>query len=252
MEWIISLVRVSRTSLTLLQRWFPSADWHIAGIPWCGPSRQASNIGRHPPSAMQFMRRYNIPTSEFRIFNEYEIAKAFLDRTPESFKEEEVDGQVDTPLGPMTNVKRSPKHAIIMTTMREDSDRWVPCVAIPLTKQQAHANARWVLNPEPDCPDQQCLMVEKRLDGIQITITTFSDGKYINSLPPVEVTEGKTDFGASKPFDGDKACIAPVQNLSPELLKEIEDAILRPTLGALIKNNEHYFLKVSGHLAGEI
>jgi phosphoribosylamine-glycine ligase len=198
------------------------------------------------------MLRYNIPTSEFRIFNKYEISKAFLDRMPESFEEEEVDGQVDTPLGPITNVKRSLKHAIIMTTMRQDSDRLVPYVAVPHTKQQAHANAKWALNPELDCPDQQCLMVEKRLDGTQITITTFSDGKYINSLPPVEVTEGKTEFGASKPFDGDKGCIAPVQNLSPEPLKEIDVTILRPTLGALIENSECYFSKKSGRLADKI
>jgi phosphoribosylamine-glycine ligase len=96
-------------------------------------------------------------------------------------------------------------------------------------------------------------MIEGKLRGIQINVTTFSDGKYITSLSPVEVTKRRTYVRTEdKGFDCAQDCIASVQNLSSELLKEIDDAIVRPAFSILLKKSEHYFLRMSERLAGKI
>jgi hypothetical protein len=184
------------------------------------------------------MRRYGIPGPEFEVFTTYKSAKPLLDVMPDSFKERAIDGIVETPLGPMTKIKRSPRGAIVMTGVIKSSHEWRYDVTVPPTQQEAHKFAKSALDPKGGVRESRHLMVEKKLEGTRITVITFSDGINLKSLPPTEISEARTAVGIDH-INGEQGCIGPIQNLSSELLNEIDDTILRPTFGALLKNSKH-------------
>jgi phosphoribosylamine--glycine ligase/phosphoribosylformylglycinamidine cyclo-ligase len=48
------------------------------GIPVFGPSKEAAQLEGSKAFSKEFMREFNIPTAEFRVFTEYEKAKDYI------------------------------------------------------------------------------------------------------------------------------------------------------------------------------
>jgi phosphoribosylamine--glycine ligase / phosphoribosylformylglycinamidine cyclo-ligase len=80
------------------------------------------------------------------------------------------------------------------------------------------------------------VVIEKFLEGEEVSILTFSDGITFKSLPPAQ--DHKRIFDGDKgPNTGGMGCYAPVR-LGRSTPQDIEEKILNPTFEGLKKEGE--------------
>lgn len=76
------------------------------------------------------------------------------------------------------------------------------------------------------------VVIEEFLEGDELSILTFSDGTTFKSMPPAQ--DHKRIFDGDRgPNTGGMGCYAPTKIASPELLKVIDELILKPTFDGL-------------------
>jgi hypothetical protein len=179
------------------------------------------------------MEQFRIPTPGWEVYTDYESLKPLLSSMPSNLEHEKIDGPAETPLGHIMNIEGSPRRALIMTVLAEtpSGERFPFRCCIPATRQEAHEYAKSVLSPKDGEPTTTSLMIEHNPQGTRINMITFSDGRKTISLPPVEIFNEHPEFGN---ICDDRGCVAPIQGISPELVKEINDTILQPTIEGLL------------------
>lgn len=182
-----------------------------AGLRIWGPSRAAAELEASKVSMKEFLRRYNIPTANFKVFSEAERAHAYLD-------------EVGAPI-----------------VIKCDGLAAGKGVTVAQTLDEAHAAVeRFMVEQVFGAAAGRHIVIEECLVGEEISIFAFCDGH--NALICEAAQDHKQAFdGDQGPNTGGMGAFTPAPGLVAESdMDVIVRRILVPTLSGLVKENRPY------------
>lgn len=177
------------------------------GIKAFGPSQKASQIEWDKAWARQFMVKYNLPIPKFQSFNNQQKAIAYINKLPDQLLFIKAAGLA---LG----------KGVIRAENREQAKQ-----AIASMKDFGKSG--------------ETFLIEEGLVGEEFTLFAIADGdNYIITLPS---QDHKTVYSGDKgPNTGGIGSVAPTNAVTPQLIKEIEKTIIKPTIEGLKKEGRPY------------
>lgn len=177
---------------------------HAPEIQCFGPSKAAAQMEGSKTFSKDFMKRHSIPTARYENFYEYEAAKKHLDS---------IDYRV---------------------VIKADGLAAGKGVIIPTTTDEAQTALREIMLDREFGAAGNSVVIEEYLEGHEISVLSFSDGKAVLSLPPAQDHKriGDNDTG---PNTGGMGTYAPTPLASKEVLAEIERTVLQPTVDGMAK-----------------
>ncbi len=167
-----------------------------------GPSKAAAMIEGSKAFAKEFMKKHHIPTASFKIFDKPDDAIDFVRYS-------------DMPLVIKADGLAAGKGAFIT----EDVNSGISAVQkIMVEKIFGDAGNK--------------VVVEDFLEGEEVTILAFADGKTILSMPPSQ-DHKKIYDGDGGPNTGGMGAYAPAPIVDDRMMSRIYDEILEPTISGL-------------------
>ncbi|KAM0802339.1 phosphoribosylamine-glycine ligase [Usnea florida] len=173
-----------------------------SGIPCFAPSREAAEIEGSKAFAKGFMKRHGIPTAAYETFDSYVRAKQYL---------ESLDYRV---------------------VIKVDGLAAGKGVVLPVDKEDAYRALEKIMVHGQFGSAGDSVVIEEYMDGNEISVLTFSDGKTRRTLPPGQDHKRAYD-GDCGPNTGGMGVYAPVPFVSATDMEEIERLILQPTFRGL-------------------
>ena len=156
------------------------------------------------------MAKYCIPTAAYQSFSDYDAAKNYL----EHHKDDKI-------------------------VIKVDGLAAGKGVVLPNSHSEAEQALRDIMVDGIFGPAGNSVVIEEFLEGDEISILTFSDGKTSASFPCGQ--DHKRIFeGNEGPNTGGMGVFAPVPFVNPEQMRSIEDTILRPTFRGLEEEGTWY------------
>ncbi len=184
----------------------------VEGVPVFGPTQYAARIESSKIFARNLMKKYNIPSPEFGSFDDPAAAKGYV---------RDLAGR-----GKQCVVKADGLAAgkgAIVTSSPEEADAAIDQCMVEKAFGDAGAS----------------VLIEERISGPELSIFAITDGKHMAILPPSQdhkpIGEGDTGLNT-----GGMGAYSPVPIATDELMKEIQDTILRPTLDGMEKEGCPY------------
>ena len=152
--------------------------------------------------AKDFMSKHKIPTAEYENFSDYELAKAYLDKVT---------------------------HKVVIKASGLAAGKGV---ILPSSQQEAYEALEQIMLKKEfgDAGDE--VVIEEYLEGEELSFLSFSDGRTIKSLPPAQDHKQVYD-GDKGPNTGGMGCYAPTKVATLELIKEVHETILQPTIDGM-------------------
>ncbi len=179
------------------------------GLRIFGPTRAAAEIESSKAFSKNLMNEAGIPTATFQIFSEYDKALAYI-------------RERGAPIVVKASGLALGKGVYVCKTL----------------SQAESALAEIMLeNIHKDAGKE--VVVEEFLDGQEISIHAFCDGKTFVLLPPAQDHKPIRDGDEGKNTGG-MGTIAPVSWVSTNALRDIDERIVRPTLQALAKRRRQF------------
>ena len=183
----------------------------IPNIKVFGPSKAAARLEGSKTYAKDFMAKYNIPTARYQNFSNYEEARRHIDEV---------------------------QYDIVIKASGLAAGKGV---ILPVSKTEAQdALKEIMINKEFGGAGNE-VVIEEYLRGDELSFLTFSDGYTIRSLPAAQ-DHKQVDDGDSGPNTGGMGAYAPAPMATPELVQEIHQTALQPTIDAMRKSEGHPFV----------
>lgn len=167
-----------------------------------GPKKQAARMEGSKTFSKDFMKKFSIPTAAFENFSDYESARKYLDNV---------------------------NHDVVIKASGLAAGKGV---IIPQSKEEAHEALRNIMLVKEFGSAGEEVVIEEFLEGDEISILSFCDGKSIKSLPPAQDHKRIGD-GDTGPNTGGMGTYAPATVASDALLQEIHETILQPTIDGM-------------------
>lgn len=167
-----------------------------------GPSKAAAVMEGSKTFSKDFMKRHNIPTAAYENFNSYEAAKAYLD---------------------------SISHNVVIKASGLAAGKGV---IIPQSKDEALAALKDIMLDKEFGAAGDEVVIEEFLEGDELSILSFSDGRTIKSLPPAQDHKRIYDNDEG-PNTGGMGTYAPTRIAPKETLHHIDREILQPTIDGM-------------------
>lgn len=178
-------------------------------IPVFGPTRPAAEIEWSKAFAKQFMKEEGIPSAVFEVFSDYDDAVEYVRALP-------------LPIVIKASGLAAGKGVIIAETIEE-----------------AESTLHEILEENKFGNAGNTVIVEEFLIGKEISIHAFCDGKTSVLFPAAQ--DHKRIFDNDKgPNTGGMGTIAPVPWVTQEMMDEIKQKIVDPTLVALMKRGRPF------------
>jgi phosphoribosylamine--glycine ligase len=171
-------------------------------IPAFGPTRAAALIEGSKSFAKDLMRRYDIPTAAYQIFDRVGDALDYIRRSP-------------LPVVIKADGLALGKGVVVAQSLNEAEEAIRACM---LDNRFGAAGQR--------------VVVEEFLQGIEASLLLFSDGEHYR-LMPAAMDHKRAFDGDSGPNTGGMGTIAPHPMVTPDELNRIEREIVQPTLAAM-------------------
>lgn len=176
-----------------------------------GPNKIAAQLEGSKAFAKSFMKKHNIPTARFEIFNSPKAALDFI-KNP---KFGNGQGKEGYPIVIKADGLASGKGVMICDTLAE-AEKAID--VIMLKKMFGAAGDK--------------IVIEEFMAGEEASILCFTDGETIE--PMVTVQDHKRIYDNDQgPNTGGMGCYAPVSKINPELMQKIREKALQPTLDGL-------------------
>ena len=173
-----------------------------AGIRTFGPTRAAAQIEASKAFAKDLMRRYQIPTADYAVFDAVEPALAYLSTH-------------DMPI-----------------VIKADGLALGKGVIIAQTIQDAEHAVRDMLEGNAFGAAGSRVVIESFLTGPELTVLAFSDGQTV--VPMISSRDHKRAFDHDQgPNTGGMGTIAPGADLSAAEQEELMRTIYQPTIQAM-------------------
>jgi phosphoribosylamine---glycine ligase len=174
-----------------------------AGLRIFGPSKAAARLEGSKVFAKQLMRHADVPTAEFRVFDHPEPARAYAQSR-------------DYPVVVKADGLAAGKGVIVC---RDIADSF-------------QAIERIMVREEFGATAGRQIVIEKRLEGDELSLLALVGGRTILPLPPTQDHKAAFD-GDQGPNTGGMGAYCPAPIGTPELLAHAEQEILVRTVHAM-------------------
>jgi phosphoribosylamine--glycine ligase len=180
------------------------------GLRVFGPSKQAAQLEASKVFAKQLMRNADVPTAEFRVFDHPEPARAFIETR-------------EYPVVVKADGLAAGKGVIVCST---NEDALAAVERIMVREEFGPAAGRRIV-------------IEKRLEGQELSVLALVGGRAIVPLHPTQDHKPVFD-GDTGPNTGGMGAYCPAPLGTPELLQTVEEQILVPTVHALKRSRNPF------------
>ncbi len=168
-----------------------------------GPAREAARIEASKVFAKQLMRHADVPTSEFRVWDHPEPARHYIETR-------------EYPVVVKADGLAAGKGVFVCST----------------TEEALAAVERIMVREEFGRAAGRQVVIEKRLEGEELSIQALVAGRTIVPLAPTQDHKAAFDNDQG-PNTGGMGAYCPAPLATPELLREVDSSILVPTVHAM-------------------
>ncbi len=205
---LIEFARSSRVDLTVVGPEVPLVAGIVdaftaAGLRIFGPTAKAAQVEGSKLFCKQILHRGDVPTAMFREFRSAAAARRYLEE------------REDMPVVVKADGLAAGKGVFVC----KDKAEALEAVATLADDPQFSAAAQGIL-------------VEERLDGVEVSVMAITDGRTIVTLPPLQDHKAAHD-GDTGPNTGGMGAYCPAIFVDDALLADIEARILVPTVHAM-------------------
>jgi phosphoribosylamine--glycine ligase len=180
------------------------------GIRVFGPSAAAAQIEASKVFAKELMRHAYVPTAEFQVFDHPEPARVYIETR-------------DYPVVVKADGLAAGKGVIVC----RDAAEAVRAVRRIMTEEEFGAAAG------------RRIVVEKKLEGEELSVLTIVSGRTLVMLPACQDHKAAFD-GDQGPNTGGMGAYCPAPRATPELMRDIERQIFIPTIHALKRGHRSF------------
>lgn len=172
------------------------------GIPVFGPLAKAARMEGSKAFSKDFMAKHEIPTARFENFTDVDKAREYI------------------------------KNADHRLVLKADGIAAGKGVLIPETVQEALDGLDEIMVTKAFGSAGDEIVIEEYLEGQELSILTLTDGYTFFNLPAAQDHKriGDGDLGLNT---GGMGAYAPAPCATPEVLKVINDAIIKPTIDGM-------------------
>ena len=178
-------------------------EFQKAGLKVFGPTREAAQLEASKVYAKNLMRHADVPTAEYRVFDHPDPARHFIETR-------------ENPLVVKADGLAAGKGVIVCSTKEE----------------ALAAIERIMVREEFGRTAGRRVVIEKRLEGSELSILALVSGRTIIPLPPTQDHKPALD-GDQGPNTGGMGAYCPAPGGTPELLEVVDRDILVPTVHAM-------------------
>ena len=173
-----------------------------AGIACFGPNKAAAILEGSKVFSKDLMKKYHIPTAEYRVFDNTDEALDYLKTAP------------------------------IPTVVKADGLALGKGVTVAMTRQEAVAAVRACMEDKIFGESGSHIVIEEFLTGPEVSVLSFTDGKVV--VPMVSSMDHKRALDGDKgPNTGGMGAVAPNPYYTKELAAECMENIFLPTIRAM-------------------
>jgi phosphoribosylamine--glycine ligase len=175
----------------------------VKGLKVFGPSRDAARIEASKVFAKELMRHADVPTAEFQIFDHPDPARAYIETR-------------DYPVVVKADGLAAGKGVVVCKTSAEG----IQAVRRIMTDAEFGEKAG------------RRIVVEKKLDGEELSVLALVSGRTIIPLPPCQDHKAVLD-GDRGPNTGGMGAYCPAPLGTAKLLAELDETVFVPTIHAM-------------------
>ncbi|WP_027717808.1 phosphoribosylamine--glycine ligase [Desulfovirgula thermocuniculi] len=184
-------------------------EFSAAGLAIFGPSARAAAIEGSKVFAKQLMAKYGIPTAGFAVFDDHAAARRYI-------------SEKGAPIVVKADGLAAGKGAVVCRTVEEA----LSAVEEIMVKGVFGEAGRRVV-------------VEEFLEGEEASVLAFTDGETVIPMLPAQDHKQVYD-GDRGPNTGGMGAYAPAPVCTPEVMRAVEEQILRPTVRAMAREGRPY------------
>ncbi len=180
-----------------------------AGIPCFGPNKAAAIIEGSKVFSKNLMKKYNIPTAQYEVFNNKDEALEYLETAP------------------------------IPTVIKADGLALGKGVIIAETREDAKAAVISMMEDKVFGESGNNIVIEEFLTGPEVSVLSFTDGKTV--VPMVSSMDHKRALDGDKGLNtGGMGTVAPNPYYTEDIAKECMKTIFLPTINAMNSENRSF------------
>ncbi|MFM9024127.1 MAG: phosphoribosylamine--glycine ligase [Planctomycetaceae bacterium] len=177
--------------------------FRAAGLRAFGPTAEAARLEGSKIFCKQILHRGDVPTAMFRGFTTAARAREYL------------EAREDMPV-----------------VVKADGLAAGKGVFVCADRAEALAALQSLAADPPGGTAGGGILVEERLDGVEVSVMAITDGRTIVTLPPVQDHKAAHD-GDTGPNTGGMGAYSPTPFVDADMLADIEARILVPTVHAM-------------------
>jgi len=182
---------------------------NAVGIDCFGPSKNAAIIEGSKVFSKNLMKKYNIPTAEYEVFDNIGEALKYLDTAP------------------------------IPTVIKADGLALGKGVIIAETREDAKEAVRSMMEDKVFGDSGNNIVIEEFLTGPEVSVLSFTDGKTV--VPMVSSMDHKRALDGDKGLNtGGMGTVAPNPYYTEDIAKVCMDTIFVPTIEAMNKEGRTF------------
>lgn len=172
------------------------------GIKCFGPKKSAAIIEGSKVFSKNLMKKYNIPTAEYEVFETAEKAIEYLKTAP------------------------------IPTVIKADGLALGKGVIIANTREEAFSAVKTIMEDKVFGASGNSIVIEEFLEGPEVSVLSFTDGKTV--VPMVSSMDHKRAKDGDEGLNtGGMGTVAPNPYYTDEVAKKCMDTIFLPTIKAM-------------------
>lgn len=173
-----------------------------------GPTKSASQLEWSKAFSKNFMKKYNLPTAEFKTFTNYNDARAYV-------------ADMGAPIVVKVSSLALGKGVVVAQSLEEANEAL------------DNVFVKKVFGNDPE------VVIEEFLTGPEVSVHAFSDGKNY-AMFPIAQDHKTIGEGNTGPNTGGMGSVAPVQFVANELVKKIEKEIVASTFAGMRKDKSPF------------
>lgn len=179
------------------------------GIKTFGPKKNAAIIEGSKVFSKNFMKKYNIPTAKYEVFQNAQDALSYLETAP------------------------------IPTVIKADGLALGKGVIIALTKEEAINGVKTIMEDKIFGESGNNIVIEEFLEGPEVSVLAFTDGETI--IPMVSSMDHKRALDNDEGLNtGGMGTIAPNPYYTKEIEKKCMEKIFIPTITSMKKEGRPF------------
>ncbi len=179
------------------------------GVPCFGPEAKAAIIEGSKVFSKNLMKKYNIPTAEYEVFEDAAAALSYLETAP------------------------------IPTVIKADGLALGKGVIIAMTRNEAKAAVKEIMEDKVFGESGSRIVIEEFLEGPEVSVLSFTDGKVV--VPMISSMDHKRAKDGDEGLNtGGMGTIAPNPYYTKAIADECMEKIFLPTIEAMNKEGRSF------------